>query len=821
MLRLERLVMQGFKSFKKRVSVPLPGGFSVITGPNGSGKTNILDAICFVLGRTSSRTMRAKKSQNLIFHGSRNRPGSDHAIVILHFDNSDKTLPMDENVTISRRINQKGVSTYRLNGKIVTRQQILDAFTQAGIHPDGYNIIQQGDVNQIVEMDPVERRGIIDEIAGISEYDDKKVKAMKEMAKIDEKLGKADIILQEKQKIMEKLRQERDVAVQYKKLESDMEKIRASLVYLDRSGAEKRLKEINEKLKAKNELAEKLDREIKDYDSKISELEKNLSSLTKNLLKAQDQIELSKTIVRLESDIEIKKGQMESNKREMERLSEMATTMGSPFSFNTEFKRMLEFSGVFGPVSELMKVSPKYRVAVEVSAGSHLRDIIVDTSATAVRCIKHLKKTQAGRARFLPLDKIRVSSRTKFLPKQAIDWLSNLVSYENKFSAAMEYIFGTTACVTDIDTAKAISKTQRVRMVTLDGDLVEASGAMTGGFYKRRAKSNQNNYLSQVRGLEQENAALAKEIADLEKKLRTLSAKETKTDTMGVEKSQARFDTNLKKLQEKRRDAYEKKLSTQQDLGKLSIQRAKLEARLDDLKERVDEKDIEKMNKEDLKPFIDLSITTLKTRLSSTIESLQNLGPVNLKALQDFDSLAGEFEKFREKVSKIIEEKDEIKKTIDQIESRRRETFMKTMEGISRNFKEIYMELTGGEAGLELGEKENIESGLIIRASPAGKKLLHIDSMSGGEKTLTAFAFLFGIQRLKPTPFYVLDEADAALDKTNTKRIVELLKKYSKIAQFVVISHNDSLVKEADQIYGVSMEAGESKIFGVKLPENN
>ena len=179
MVRLEKIVIQGFKSFKRNVSIAFPSGFSVITGPNGSGKSNVGDSISFVIGRASSRVMRAKKAQELIFHGSRSKGAAEFAKVALYFDNSDQVLPFkDTTVSISRRLNSKGVSTYRLNGKIATRQEILDVFSQAGVHANGHNIIQQGDVNQVVEMDSIERREIIDEISGIREYDEKKAKAL-------------------------------------------------------------------------------------------------------------------------------------------------------------------------------------------------------------------------------------------------------------------------------------------------------------------------------------------------------------------------------------------------------------------------------------------------------------------------------------------------------------------------------------------------------------------------------------------------------------------------------------------------------------------
>ena len=120
---------------------------------------------------------------------------------------------------------------------------------------------------------------------------------------------------------------------------------------------------------------------------------------------------------------------------------------------------------------------------------------------------------------------------------------------------------------------------------------------------------------------------------------------------------------------------------------------------------------------------------------------------------------------------------------------------------------------------MQLEDPLDIQSGLIIQANPGGKNLLNIDAMSGGEKTLTALAFLFAIQRYKPAPFYILDEVDAALDKVNTKKVADLIKKMSKKEQFLVITHNDYTIKQGDRVYGVSMENGESKILGLELPK--
>jgi chromosome segregation protein len=831
MVKIEKLVVQGFKSFKRKASIPFPTGFSVITGPNGSGKSNIGDAISFVLGRSSSRTLRARKAKELIFHGSEKKEGSDFAKVALYFDNSSKVLPLEEtSVSISRRINTQGVSVYRLNDKVVTRQQLVDVMNQAGIHPDGHNIIQQGDVNKIVEMDPIERREILDDISGISEYDEKKAKAEKELAKIDERVREAEIILQEKMSIMEKLESERNAALKYKELESNLSKIRASIIWKDYSGADKTLKEVSSSLVEKEKRSVELDKSISDFDNQIIEQEKGLEELTKSVIRASDQIEVSRKLARLQAEAERLQDKRESHEREIERIAsivEKLTTLDT--RVNPALGAVKDFKGVCGQLSDLITVPAQYRTAADVAAGGHMTDIVTETSRDAIACVKHLKENKLGRARFLPLDKIR-SYPQKDLPVGAIGWLSELIHHEPKHAQAIEFVFATTACVNDIDKARKIMEKTRVRMVTLDGDLLEASGAITGGFLRKKSSgaSEASRYMEEKKKLAQDIEKIEIQLKDLNEDLEILAEKEKTTKTTNMERERVRLDETLRKLREERKEAYEERLILQQELGKLNIQKAKLEAKFDNLKlqwdERVDEEEMQgkktngKGYPKELEEYVNLNITTLKDKERHSIIEIQELGPINLKSLEDFESMKSEFDDFREKVDKIVQEKDAIMKTVQTIEEKRRETFMETLNGVGGNFGKVYKEIVGGEAILELETPDDINSGLMIRAQPPGKKLLNIDNMSGGEKTLTAFTFLFSIQRHKPMPFYVLDEADATLDRMNTKRIANLLKSEASQAQFLVISHNDALVGEADQVYGVTMEDGESKIMGIELP---
>jgi chromosome segregation protein len=806
MVRLEKIAFQGFKSFKRKTVLPIPPGFSVITGPNGSGKTNISDGISFVIGRASPRLLRVKKASELIFHGSKGKGPAEYAKVGLFFDNSDRSLPFDEQiVSVSRRLNRAGISTYRLNGKIVTRQQILDVLAQIGLRPDSHNIIQQGDVNRVVEMDAIERRQIIDSVAGISEYDEKKEQAQKELESIQTKIREAELLLGEKQTIVEKLRAEREAALTWQELQKDLRLIRAAIIIKEHSQIDSELAEIKAKLAEKEKISEQLGTEIAKIDSQLKIEEAKLEQLSRDVIAASERLQIDRQIDRLNAEIEIKRSKIDSNKREIER----ARAFIKKFERNAVYDLLSDIKGVYGTVDKLLSVPEKYRIAFEVAIGSHLGDIVVENLDTAVECIKRLKEKRIGQARFLPISNLKISQRTA-LPKGGICWLADVITGQPKFKQVAEWLGGRTAVMPNIESAKAAVKTE-TRLVTLDGDVFEVSGSVTGGFYQRAIDSQ---FVKQIEKLEEENRELETIIKAAQAELAVLKEKQKKAGSIKIEIDKSRLDERLKKIRQQRLAAYEKRLALQQEIGKLNIQKARLEAKAENLDLQINQ------IKEEKNDFIQLTVNTLKQKEKEITEQLAQLGPVNLKAIDDFELIFKEFDSFKQKLDKIVAERAAIEQTIAKIEAKRLETFLTTLNEISKHFKDVYKELTGGQAELELEEPGNLASGLLIKASPPGKKLINIDAMSAGEKTLTAFAFLFAIQRHKPAPFYVLDEADATLDKTNSKRIAELLKKQSKLAQFIVISHNDIIIREADQIYGVTMDDGESKILAIKLPEN-
>ncbi|MFH1591680.1 MAG: chromosome segregation protein SMC [archaeon] len=231
MTRVNRIMMKGFKSFANKTEMLFGKDFNCILGPNGSGKSNVIDAVCFVLGKGSAKGLRVEKATNLIYNGGKAKNPAKDGEVSIYFDNTDQTFPTDEKeVKITRVVKQTGQSVYKINDNKRTRQQILELLSAARINPDGYNIILQGDIVEFVEMNPEKRRHIIEEVAGISVYEEKKQKALNELGKVEGKLSEAEIVLAERKSRLDELRTDRDQAMKYRDLETRQKQVKATLL---------------------------------------------------------------------------------------------------------------------------------------------------------------------------------------------------------------------------------------------------------------------------------------------------------------------------------------------------------------------------------------------------------------------------------------------------------------------------------------------------------------------------------------------------------------------------------------------------------------
>jgi chromosome segregation protein len=771
--------------------------------------------------------LRAERLHELIFHGGNGKKPADYASVTLYLDNSKKAFQFeDPEVSVTRKVNRKGVSIYKINGRTTTREKVLELLSSVRIYPNGHNIVLQGDVTNIIEMSPVERRFIIDEISGIAEYNDKKEKAQKDLAIVDQKLKEAEIIITQRYDIFKKLEEERNAAIRYQNLQKRLTILKASLAFKKFKTFEERINKLEDQISDLEEKNSKINEQIEKIEEELDKRESSIREIADRLIEVSKRIKVEKEISELRSKILITKDKISSNLREVERLNNLIEKLKALEAKTEEVPEAvqsilnLNLKGVYGTVANLISVPEKYSIAIEVAAGPHLYDIVVEDDEVASYCIDYLKREKIGRAAFLPLNKIRpILFKDIDLIKKpgVIGVASKLIKYDPKFMPAMEFVFGNTLIVENLDSAKAVG-IGKARMVTLDGDLIEKSGAMIGGYFVKThpkfieatRKKEIENYLALRKKLEEETEALRSELEESERKLKKFATLETTKELIDLEKLRISSERELDELREKRRKLYEKRLELQNELNKLKIEKARIEAEKENAKIEVEQYGEVQ--------YVDEKLSVLKELVEKVSNELSSIGLVNLRAIDEYERFKSEFDEYRKKYEKILEEKKAVLKMIEEIEEKRREVFHKCLKEISEHFNQIFFEMMKGNASLELENPLDLESGLIIQANPRGKMLLNIDSMSGGEKTLTALAFLFAIQRYKPAPFYILDEIDAALDKENSKIVAELIKKFSKEAQFIVITHNDQTIKYGDRVYGVTMAQGESKILGLEMP---
>ncbi|MBR9700051.1 chromosome segregation protein SMC [Candidatus Woesearchaeota archaeon] len=310
MTRINRLVLHGFKSFAKYTDLEFGSRFNCVLGPNGSGKSNILDALCFVLGKTSSKSLRAEKSANLIYNGGKAKKPSKRGEVSIFFDNKQKTFPTEETeVKVTRIIKDNGQSIYKINDQTRTRQQIVDLMGIAKIDPDGYNIILQGDIVRFCEMSANDRRLLIEEISGISVYEEKKHKAIGQLSKVEERLKEAEIILSERKTYLKELKKDRDQALKFKDMTENIRKYKASLIKLNMDKKEKDLNEVKERMGKHSSSIEGSLKKVETFKQDIVNLKAEIEKITKEIEQKgeTDQVNLNREIEELKIEM-TKKG---------------------------------------------------------------------------------------------------------------------------------------------------------------------------------------------------------------------------------------------------------------------------------------------------------------------------------------------------------------------------------------------------------------------------------------------------------------------------------------------------------------------------------
>ena len=324
MVRISKMILHNFKTFARKTEIIFGDKFNVIIGPNGSGKSNIMDALCFVLGRASSKSMRAEKSANLIFDGRKTKEKPAQGSVSIFFTNEEKVFPYDfDEIKVTRIIKQNGQSIYKINDKRCTRQEILNLLALAKINPDGYNIILQENIVKIMDMTPLNRRLMLEEVAGINVYEDKKNKALNDLNNVDMRIKEAEIVITERKSYLENLKNDRNQALKYKEIISEINSYKATNLKKKIDKARKNLLDVDAKAKANNDKINGLKSKIEAHKSEIKDKKSQVSDISQQIEQKgeKEQIEINKELEQLKIKEATDKSRLKTCNSEIDKIS--------------------------------------------------------------------------------------------------------------------------------------------------------------------------------------------------------------------------------------------------------------------------------------------------------------------------------------------------------------------------------------------------------------------------------------------------------------------------------------------------------------------
>src|SRR3989339_324807 len=936
MAYIKKLVMYGFKSFVRKTEIPFTPGINCVLGPNGCGKSNVSDGLCFVLGRLSAKSMRAAKASNLIFMGTKDVAPAKEASVEIIFDNTDNTFSLiEKEISIRRILRKNGQSIYKINNLIKTRQEVLGLLAQGGIDPNGFNIILQGEIQNFVRMHTEERRKVIEEVAGISIYELRKESSLKELGKTDEKLKEILAILKERTSYLNNLDRERQQALKFKKLEQDIQKYKASIIYNDLTKKKSEIQKINSEIIEKNKEIEQIRKIILTIETSVKSFESKIETINLTIQKSTglEQERLNQDIANLRAELAGMIVKSENLERKLSEISKQKQELNESIRNNEisikELKKesptiIKKEKEIQAKKLELEKLEEKRKKFYMIK--SELRSIIgrfedknsflkshINESDFLLRQIESISKELLDKK--ITLEKIESFKLSVAEKKSLLESLGKRESELEKVTYTNEYeidkqeklieniskIDICPVCKSKVTKEhihsiheETIPRVSKLRKEILKKEIEDFQLKISQGESDLMRISGINEKKDQIKNLQERIEEAKKELLELDKKKKNLdqlfqedSNIEQKYETARIEiqeislrseenvnseisfkqreferakislKQLTRDEEDLgdelklmkknieikeelleknkikdKELSQKfeklieERDSYQKKIrenemnqsthknkiyNIDQEINNIKINKARVDAEVENFENEMlgfDNVEILKINKD-----------SLLEKLNHAKEIISNIGSVNLRSLEVYDEIKKEYDAIKEKVEIIEKEKEEIMKVIHEIDIRKKKTFIKTLDELNEIFSRNFSQLSAkGQVSLELeNKKDPFEGGVNIIVKMGQGKYFDVKSLSGGEQTLIALSLIFGIQELKPYCFYILDEIDAALDKKNSERLADLLKRYMKHGQYIVITHNDEIISNATNLYGVSMHDGISKIISLKV----
>ncbi|NQV13466.1 MAG: AAA family ATPase [Parcubacteria group bacterium] len=871
-MHLEKVEIQGFKSFAPKTTVLFDRGITAVVGPNGSGKSNVADAIRWVMGEQSMKTLRGKRAEDIIFAGTNKKARLGMAEVSLYLNNEDNQMPVDDpQVVITRRLYRDGNGEYLLNKSKVRLFDIQELLAKSGFGQKTYSVIGQGMIDAILRAGPKERREMFEEAAGVKHFQLKKNISVNKLGRTRDNLDRAGDLLAEITPRRNSLRRQSRKAEKKDQVQQDLRELQQEYFNHSWNQSKKRQGEVREAIA-------KFSRQEKEIEQKIKEIEQAIDKAEQSIDYRQEDEQREK--------LDALNNQSNENKQQL-------AVVAGRIEVEEERDTQVDLRSLRQRQKIIQANVSSYREQIEAlqrekeSVASSLQEAeqkLAGISSQVVELEQQLrdKQTQTGK---LDDENIKANLKNVFTKQNSFleelktcDDLEKLGSLRDRAASLQTELNQALQPLLEGDSQGAAEADElqkiQAQINSLLAEKEKLDGSISQYNIKVAVKETKSNTISEASAIQQ------KELTELEQKIEEATAggdqKNTELTKLQADKAkrengQKDLETEIKGLNEKLQQEREAKKeqrqqlftfeqnyrNKQEELNKVrqdksagEIRQAKVDSEKELLLDEIRDNTSAEEYTDLLAEFENNSLVVEEARVQELQDKIRKLrqqlikiGEIDPAVIEEYKECNERFEFLTSQRSDLDEAIKSLSKIIAELDGTIKQKFEVAFKNINQHFQKYFAVLFGGgkaklvktkvtmrqraEEGEEGDEEQSDEESktepkmeeiIDIKATPPGKKLRELSMLSGGERALTSIALLFAIITNNPAPFLVLDEVDAALDESNTGRYADIVASLAKKSQFIVITHNRETMRRSDLLYGVTMEeSGVSKLLSVKL----
>ena len=801
-MKFKEIEVSGFKSFADKTNFYFEKGLTGIVGPNGCGKSNVVEALRWVMGETSAKSLRGSGMEDVIFNGTSNRPSKNICEVSIKLEN-DNDVPQFKGIPeieIKRKLEKDKGSKYYINGKEVRAKDVQIVFADLSTGPHSPSMVSQGRVGALITAKPTDRRAILEEAAGIAGLHARRHEAELRLNAAENNLKKADDLMKQTENQLKSLVKQAEEASRYKEISDEIRRYEAAIIYLNSIQVEKEIEDNNDKLNEfedeisavnieknfnENEI-EKLKSEIQPISAKSNELNGSLQKLkiefdqiNKDEERVKIEIEKIKKDIKLTySDINREKEIIANSTNNEERLSkerddittveknyyeiEKAATDDYKESLNQLNKAKEALRNFFDKLINIIKNKEN------IDEGSIQQEF--NQQFENIENQQEKYASRFGKYDLVKQEAVKRKERLNNIDKEIQNWRDLKENSSNKLDELKE------------------------KINNLESNLEKEEDK------PRQIAEKRGSYQQNIKNIEEDIEGIKANLAIKENKIIELNSALKKINESTLQKTEfrVRSQTIIEGLKSKLKELQQKSL----------------------IDFNMDLKSIPEFSK--IENLSEVTIDDTQNHLDTLKKSRESMGAVNLRADNETKELQDKIDKMMEDRKDLVHGLQKLKSSINDLNQKGRERLLDAFEKVNRKFNDVYTKLfAGGNARLELIESDDpLEAGLELLVSPPGKKLQSITLLSGGEQALTALALIFAVFLINPAPICVLDEVDAPLDDANVTRFNGLVEELTKITdtKFLIITHHALTMSKMNRLYGVTMaERGVSQLVAVNL----